>query len=567
MRQLSQLGRSEPTPACPVAAQPAAGSAAGRRSCAPIRLPGRRRSQRDWLDGEQRGVFSHYLLETLQRAGESITYRDLFTQVITTVRGKVARQSPIIEANNSQDLNRPFLGGAIVPRPPYYTLSYQRGVGWVIDGGAVHGVAPVVGDETTTLVVFPVGGIPTPLRDLSTALTTGRVARVEPHQSRVEIVPPNGTELNISLTYHAVVTGLPLPRMGVYLDGDAAGVDAVRHALRTINGGGSSLYVAEVEPQQARVCLLARANHYHFINPRENRRLIADTPGQYDGPPGYTEANARLAIERLEHIECWQRLADLVNRPLRLKPDAVQMELVRVADDTDPGDAAHSAPPEDVVVAHAGAGVALTDIRLEYLFEHDTWKPPRFLVKITNTTNQALHCALLGLSQRYGVRPLTPGGSEQLGPRQVIWARGGKSIPATVPDEMWNAGVTEVKDILRLIVSTEPVDALLLEQSHLEVPVDRGASKAVGITHQSTLNRLMQRIQTRDYDDDPTKNIFADWTTTALSTTTIRPLPSVPVPAQQTGGVPWPWCDPARSRRSRGHQGDRTSDHRTPGWS
>lgn len=491
-------------------------------------------AKEDWLDGEQRGVFSHYLLETLQHTGESMTYRDLFKQVNTSVRGRVARQSPIIEANNSQDLNRPFLGGAIVPRPSYYTLSYQRGVGWVIDGGAVHGIAPVVGDETTTLAVFPAGRILTPLRDLSIALTSARVARVEPHQSWVEIVPPKGTELNTSLTYAAVVTSLPLPRMGVYLEGDAAGVDAVRHALWTVNGGESSLYVAEVGPEQARVCLLAEANHYRFIHPRENRRLIADTPGQYDGPPGYTEDNARLAIERLEHIERWQRLADLFNCPLRLKPGAVQMELVRVADDTDPGDAARSAPPEDVVVAQAGAGVALTNIRLEYRFEHDTWKPPSFLVKLTNTTNEALHCALLGLSQRYGVRSLTPGGSEQLGPGQVTWARGGKSIPATVPDVLWNAGVTEVKDILRLIVSTEPVDALLLEQRHLEAPIDRGASKGVGITHQSTLNRLMQRIQTRDYDEDHTKNVFADWTTSALSTTTMRPLASVPVPAQQT---------------------------------
>jgi hypothetical protein len=86
-------------------------------------------AKEDWLEGEHRGAFSFYLLNTLQSTGESMTYRELFKQVNTAVRSKVARQSPIIEANDTQDLNRPFLGGTIVPRPAYYTLSYQRGVG------------------------------------------------------------------------------------------------------------------------------------------------------------------------------------------------------------------------------------------------------------------------------------------------------------------------------------------------------------------------------------------------------------------------------------------------------
>ena len=491
-------------------------------------------AKEDWLDGEHRGVFSHYLMETLQRSGESMTYRDLFKQVNAAVRSKVARQSPIIEANQTKDLNRPFLGGAVVPRPPYYTLSHQRGVGWVIDGGAVHGIAPVASDETTTLAVFPVGGIPTPLRELSPALASSRVVRVEPHQSRVDIVPSHGTALDTSQIYAAVVTGLPLPLMGVYLDGDAAGVNIARFTLHSINGGGPSLYVEEVTQEWARVCLWAEGDHYRFIHPRENRRLIADAPGQYDGPPGYSEVNARLAIERLEHIARWQRLADLSNRPVRLKPNAVQMELVRVADETEPGEAAASTiETEDVVVALTGTGVALTDVQLEYRFEHGRWKEPRFLVKLTNTTDQTLHCALVGLSQRYGVQSLTPGGSEQLGPRQVTWARGGRSIPASVPTELWEAGVTEVKDILRLIVSTEPIDALLLEQQHMEAPLNRGAGKGVDITHHSTLNRLMQRIQTRDYDEKDAQNVFADWTTSALSTTTVRPLESVPIPAKE----------------------------------
>ena len=54
-----------------------------------------------YLGGEQRGAFSYYLLETLQRAGAALTYRDLFKRVNALVRANISLQSPQIEATES----------------------------------------------------------------------------------------------------------------------------------------------------------------------------------------------------------------------------------------------------------------------------------------------------------------------------------------------------------------------------------------------------------------------------------------------------------------------------------
>ena len=91
------------------------------------------------LGGEQRGAFSYYLLDTLQRTSESLTYRDLFKRVNALVRARVAVQSPQIEATATADLGQPFLGGVIAMGQAYFTLSHDAQRGWIVDGGLSTG--------------------------------------------------------------------------------------------------------------------------------------------------------------------------------------------------------------------------------------------------------------------------------------------------------------------------------------------------------------------------------------------------------------------------------------------
>src|SRR5690606_9328733 len=103
------------------------------------------------------------------------------------VRSKVARQAPLLEATASTDLDQPFLGGAIAPRAPYFTLSHDQDMGWIIDGGAVHGIPAVQGEETTYLSLFPFDAALGELKSLAGATGEARVTSTLAHASRVDV--------------------------------------------------------------------------------------------------------------------------------------------------------------------------------------------------------------------------------------------------------------------------------------------------------------------------------------------------------------------------------------------
>ncbi len=103
-----------------------------------------------------RGAFSYFLGETLRTVGGSITYRALFDRAAALVRGQVQRQSPQLEATVADDLNRPFLGGAIRPAPRYFVAT-ARGGRWTVDAGRVHGIPAPTPDAAAELSLFAFG--------------------------------------------------------------------------------------------------------------------------------------------------------------------------------------------------------------------------------------------------------------------------------------------------------------------------------------------------------------------------------------------------------------------------
>ena len=451
-------------------------------------------------DGQSRGAFSYFLQDTLNKANGSLTYRDLFKRANALVRCKINGQSPQIEATDNSYLDQPFLGGAIANRTPYFTVFYDKNHDWVIDGGAVHGIPQAVRDQTTILALFPFDTPTEQLRELSTAVGEAKIVEVMPQLSTIQISGLG--DLNPEMTWKAVITSLPLPPKGVLLSGEPAGVELARTSLLNTSNNQPSLYVREVAtPEEAEFQLLARDGHYLITQPADDRPLVAAISG-------YTNATALQAIERLEHITRWLNISEMASPATsRIRPDAVQI----------------------LVYQQDGSLLLDTDIRLEYKQENGRWRSPRFKVKLKNTSDEPLYCALLDLTDRYAVSSeLLDGGGIWLEPSgkegDEAWAMGGKAIVASVPKRLWEkAGITEVKDILKLIVCSTEFDATLLEQGELDLPKQR-------LVHTSrrgngTLNRLMKKIPTRDLSSqDEEDEIYDDWFTSQISITTVRPL-------------------------------------------
>ena len=86
----------------------------------------------------------------------------------------------------------------------------------------------------------------------------------------------------------------------------------------------------------------------------------------------------------------------------------------------------------------------------------------------------------------------------------------------------------QLRDILKLIVSTGEADAILLQQGELPVtfaPTLRSVPRQL-----STLNRLMARVNTRDYGSAAgSDESFSDWTTVEVASTVVRPVEAVVV--------------------------------------
>jgi len=463
---------------------------------------------KEYNGGDQpRGAFSYFLLDTLQKANGSLTYRDLFKRTSALVRAKLTDQSPQMEATDLKDLDQPFLGGAIAPSTPYFTVSYHKGHGWAINGGAVHGIPQPAGGQTTLLSLFPFNSAPEQLRQLAMAIGSAEVITILPQLSTVQI--SDIENLNPETTYKAVITSFPLPPKGILMTGDTDGIELARTALRK-NGPAQqpSLYITEVTTvEAAEFKLLARDGQYLISRPAVDRPLVAQIQD-------YTAASAMQAIQRLEHMARWTNIAELSSpASSRIQPGAVQMSLIQ-----------------------EGRELQDAQIRLEYQQESGKWKPPAFKVKIRNTSSDPLYCALLNLTDRYAViAGLFDGGGVWLDPGEEAWALNNQLLYPTVPKDLWEKqGITETKDLLKLIVSTAEFDATLLEQENLDLPTSRAVQSVQ--RGQGTLNRLMRRVQSRDLRAVPEEEeLYDDWVSSQVAITTVRPLNTTIVPNEGEG--------------------------------
>jgi hypothetical protein len=443
-----------------------------------------------YAEGKSWGAFSFFLRDTLQSASSTLTYRDVFKQAQARVRAGVRDQAPQLEAANPDDLDLAFLGGAVQPRPAYFTVSFN-GTDWVLDGGSIHGIPAPVGIETTHLALFPLDAQAETLADLSQASGQAQVLEQRPDTSLVEI---SGFTPDTGKTYKAVVTSLPLPPVGVLLEGDEAGVKLAREAISGQSPAGpASLYIQE-DTVAPRFRLLAKENEYIFTRYGDEKPVTSIMQG-------YTLENAVKAKQNLEHMARWLRTSELENPTTALPPEAVTLQVLR---DGQP------VPDDDPV--------------LEYRRESGQWLRPSISIYLKNNSERTLHCTVLALEENFSIVVL-------LRQQPVIKLEPGQefsSPPLTlsVPEEVWKQGITDRQSIVKLVACTAEFDATLLQQGKLDEP--RRVTRSLRASS-NTLNRLMNTLQTRDFEvEEPP--VYTDWITSQFVMITRRPLETQPIP-------------------------------------
>lgn len=459
------------------------------------------------FDGQARGVFSSCLAQSIEAMGTQFTYRDLYKRVSALVRVRASKQSPLIDTTDNQDLDAEFLDGAIQTHAPYFTISFDKTLGWVIDGGAVHGIpAPTAG--ATRFAVFPVASQIDQRLDLSQSIGDAVVVERLAARSKIEL-KMTGDAPSEALTYKGAITALPLPQLQVQITGDPAGLDILRKALFSSGPEGTeSLFVRETD-SAGDLHVVAKSDCYQIMRPADERPLVIDISG-------VTPDSATLTIQRLEHIARWKNVAELRNPSTRLPPDSVQIDVFTVG----------ASGEESLIDPLEQAG----ELRFGYELVGDEWKPPTFKIRVTNRSDRRLYFILLDLPETFSINSgLLAGHGQWLDPGASAWAtdNGSPLIPGLVPDNLIKQGLTEIKDTLKLIASTEECDGSLLDQDDLDLryaPIEDSPSRGLF----NTLGNLLKRVQTRHFGQNA--SLLADWTTTQLTLTTVAPPNRVPVP-------------------------------------
>jgi hypothetical protein len=412
------------------------------------------------VDGEPRGVFSVALERALAGIGGAPTYADVERWVAAAARNLAVDQSPVLEAPTPSDAGLRFLGGLAAPATPVRTAAFVRAVGWQLDAGRLHGVAPVAAGDPTELSLHRLGAGPD-----SAVVTTATVTAVGATTSKLAVTDPGA--LDRDATYLAVITRSGTPQATVAVRGDGGLAADVRERVRL-----SRTVAPAADDRGADIVIDCTGPELSVRRPTSRRPLAATVPAA-------TPAAAAQAVATAEHIGWWIDLTQRTNLSSALRPEDVRLTVVDGAGDP---------------IGLVGGAVELTC---------PDAGGPSIGISYANNSAVPLYCAVLGLSERYGVQCLTVGGSELLQPGAVAWvldASGRPRVQTFVPEDQ-----ERTTDVLILLAATDPFDAQAMQQPELAPPT-RSTDGA------------------RGFDRGPAPApAGSDWTTRTLLVTTRRP--------------------------------------------
>jgi len=425
-------------------------------------------SKEVWFGGARRGAMSAGVERAIREAGPGMTYRELHRNVRAFVAQAAREQVPQLEVTNSDDATARLFDGALATRESGYLLTFS-GTRWEMDAGAVHGISPAHGGTATRLDV----------RDAETGQTVahGEVGTVLPDTSVITV----DAELDTNRTYRAVITAIPLPETPVQLDGDLG-------EIRTAVEDSPFLTVVDTG---ADIVVRRGGDGIEIVDVRRGADPVTRVADD--------STAVRLAVEQMVR---WRQIHDLDNPGTNLTGAVLDVLLT----DSDGN--------ETVATPQPGGEVLV-------VYQNST--APRFKIRVRNLGDVPLFCGVVALSADYSVTSLLRGGAEQLEPggRPVE-----REIHAQIADELWAQGVIRLTDTMKLIVSGAQFDPDVLAQGGLPHPALSRERNARAAEPDSTLERLLRRVQDRGLSPVTGPEPVADWSASTLQVITERPQPA-----------------------------------------
>ncbi|MGV6832417.1 MAG: caspase family protein [bacterium] len=389
------------------------------------------------------GVFTYSLCKTLQSISDTPSYYNLLTHVRPIAQKIRPNQTPQIHAVESE-MNKTFLG---VDMQPLALKVHHMDQTWWLDAGTIHGLG--IDDE---VAIFPI------VKDSEIPLLLARVGKTEPGRSLLNdkysaehlTKLSSLSDLDQHSVYSAKITHKNVEKLSFSIEASHANVELIRTALRTLKDGLNSSDFIEENSTTAEYKVGCDDNGQFFIS-----KMIDKTSQTLFEPV----KSAREVLKQLEHIKRFRQKLELNNPDLNVDQDTLQLVITDVRVSKDYID-------NDVTLHYdqADKGVYLDDLE-------DPRRPSiRFAVRCNpnNPPRKPLYCALILFdSLTMEVNP-TLLGSEKLEPSEKQVNFGGGDIRFKVPRALYDNGVTETEDFIKLIVSDLPFDEQILAQAGIE---------------------------------------------------------------------------------------------------
>ncbi|PTM13608.1 MAG: hypothetical protein DA408_06375 [Bacteroidetes bacterium] len=447
---------------------------------------------------QTRGAFTYNLIALLEQYNGQITYSELINHLRVKVSNYVEKQTPQIDASESQDKNLYFMGQIPKGRPKTYTVNYDsKSKKWVINAGAMHNLPPDRAKDIALRV------------KVGSKMIPASVTKVDIVQSELAGLDA----LDKEKSYLAVLDKIPvqLLHLAYAPDSDKEGLALIDEAIKD---NPSPYFDLTADAKKADYWIRAIDNTYQLTFPGEDMPVFRRLHG-------YNEDNAKIFITDTQSVAHWHHVRNISNPRTTLKASEYDIELLRV---DQPG----------AWEADDNCAATAVDIKQEVVFNYDydpekeghkKWLRPAFRMKVKNTGRRDLYFSVVNLQADYMIQnKFLPQQLLKTGEEAWLLDRTDdgstyKCIPLKVDDAFLAHGVNEVSEYIKVFVSTLELSTDDFNQEALELdnPAKTDTSRAG-----------------RDSADYPPQH---DWTVEEITLKVVRPTPETSLKGGEKGKV------------------------------
>jgi lysophospholipase L1-like esterase len=255
------------------------------------------------------GVFSKNLLDLLRRTDGGITYADLRQRLNYFIKNQFKQTPQVLQAGlNKGDLYHSFLFKNLINKPIYANVVFNDSEGWIMDLGAIHGIASQAGE-----VVLQAEGLPQAFE--------GIINVVKSDRSTLALDPATHQVLQGKIVKAHLKNYLSAP-IAVAIVNPKGNAHAEEQLRKQLKLKVSNLNLSESE-QGADYCVHIQHQQYVITKADDPfRPLVLPAPDLSDD-------SASQTAHYLKHISQWEYVRSLENRGFadtQLNKDVVSFE-------------------------------------------------------------------------------------------------------------------------------------------------------------------------------------------------------------------------------------------------